>query len=185
MKTARRVPSQQRSRKLVETVLSAASGLIAKAGSDTLRMSEIAAKAGIAIGSLYQYFPDKGAIIRALAERYNEQGQECVRAALDEVRDPAGLETALERVVDEYYEQFLAEPVMRDIWSGVQADKGLQALDAADSRAHGERLAGVLTRLRPKADGAAVRVAITLDRAEARALLSTFKRMLRKALQEI
>ena len=51
--------------------LSCASTLIEKSGSDAMRMSDVAEMAGISIGSLYQYFPDKGAIIRTLAERYN------------------------------------------------------------------------------------------------------------------
>ncbi len=45
-----------------------------------MRMSEVAEKAGISIGSLYQYFPDKSAIVRTLAERYNAYSRECIEA---------------------------------------------------------------------------------------------------------
>ena len=64
----RRMPSQQRSRERVERMLNCAAGLIADQGSDAMKMSEVARLADISIGSLYQYFPDKSAIIRALAE---------------------------------------------------------------------------------------------------------------------
>src|SRR6516164_9697436 len=118
-----RMPSQRRSRERVERILNCATTLIAEKGSDAMRMSEVAELAGVSIGSLYQYFPDKGAIIRMLAERYNAEGRDCITAELANVRDMAGLREAFDRLIDIYYARFLAEPVMRDIWSGTQADK--------------------------------------------------------------
>ena len=150
----RRAPTQRRSRERVERMLGAAATLIAKAGSDAMRMSEVAELAGVSIGSLYQYFPDKAAIIRMLAERYNAEGRACIAAELANVRDMAGLREAFDRLIDIYYARFLAEPAMRDIWSGTQADKALRDIDLADSRANGAALAEVLRRLRPTADPA-------------------------------
>jgi AcrR family transcriptional regulator len=113
----RRAPTQRRSRERVERMLAVATELIAAKGSDAMRMGEVAEKAGVSIGSLYQYFPDKAAIIRTLAERYNAQGRACIADGLADVRDAAGLRDAFGRLIDIYYGQFLAEPVMRDIWS--------------------------------------------------------------------
>ncbi len=62
----RRAPSQKRSRERVERMLTAASEVITEQGSDAMRMGEVAERAGVSIGSLYQYFPDKGSIIRPL-----------------------------------------------------------------------------------------------------------------------
>jgi AcrR family transcriptional regulator len=45
-------------------------------------MSEVAELAGISIGSLYQYFPDKSAIIRTLAERYNAESWQLGEATM-------------------------------------------------------------------------------------------------------
>ena len=45
-------------------------------------MSDIVERTGVAFGSLYQYFPDKTAIIGTLAERYNAVGRDCVRRDL-------------------------------------------------------------------------------------------------------
>jgi AcrR family transcriptional regulator len=189
----RRVPSQRRSRERVERMLAVATELIAERGSDAMRMSEVAERAGVSIGSLYQYFPDKSAIVRTLAERYNAQGLACVQAELAPVRDEAELRQALLRVVDGYYEMFLAEPVMRDIWWATQADRTLQDVDAADVEAHTALLADVMARLWPERDRAglatlalltmqmvatAVRLAISVDRLRGDAIIAAFKRML-------
>jgi AcrR family transcriptional regulator len=192
MPAARRSPSQSRSRERVERILAAAAALIAENGSDAMRMSDVAERAKVSIGSLYQYFPDKGAVIRTLAERCNAQGRECIEEGLAGVCDIAGLKKAFSELVDTYYGMFLAEPVMRDIWSGTQADKELRDIDLADSRANGALLAEVLSRLRPDADPselahsaflvmhlgeATMRLAISVDRAEGDALVEAYKRM--------
>ncbi len=188
----RRAPTQKRSRERVERILTAAVAMIEEAGSDAMRMSDLAERAEVSIGSLYQYFPDKGAVIRTLAERYNAQGRECIEEGLAGVRDIAGLKKAFSELVDIYYGMFLAEPVMRDIWSGTQADRDLRDIDLADSRANGAVLAGVMARLRPEADmreiaqsaflimhlgQATMRLAISVDRAEGDALVEAYKRM--------
>ena len=193
----RRAPTQRRSRERVERMLGAAATLIAKAGSDAMRMSEVAELTGVSIGSLYQYFPDKAAIIRMLAERYNAEGRACIAAELANVRDMGGLREAFDRLIDIYYARFLAEPVMRDIWSGTQADKALRDIDLADSRANGAALAEVLRRLRPAADlaelatsafllihlgEATMRLAISVERAEGDALVAAFKQMMLREL---
>lgn len=188
----RRTPSQARSRERVERMLAAASALIAEKGSDALRMGEVAERAGVPIGSLYQFFPDKSAIIRALAERIQADSRACIAAALSGVRDIDGLGRAFCGLVDTYRALFLAEPAMRDIWSGMQADKALRALELADSRANAEMLVAVLKRLRPAADArqleatallvwqmgeATMRLAVSVDRDEGDRLVAAFKRM--------
>ncbi len=193
----RREPIQKRSRERVERMLAVASALIAEKGSDALRMGEVAEKAGVSIGSLYQFFPDKSAIIRALADRYQKESETCISEALAEVRDRKGLEKAFSELVDIYYGIFLAEPVMRDIWSGTQADKALRELELAHSRANAGMLLAVLKRLRPNEDAAALetsafliwqlgeatmRLAVSVDRAEGDRLVAAYKRM---ALSEL
>ena len=193
----RREPNQRRSRERVERILAAASALIAEKGSDAMRMGEVAAKADVSIGSLYQYFPDKAAIIRRLAERYNAAGRACIQAALATPRSMKELRAAFMGLIDTYYALFLAEPVMRDIWSGTQADKALREIELADSRANGAILAEALARLRPAADRAALatsaflimqlgeatmRLAISVERAEGDALVAAYKRLVDREL---
>ena len=194
---ARKEPTQQRSRERVERMLAAARELIAERGSDAMKMGEIAERAGVSIGSLYQFFPDKSAIIRALAERFTAENRACIDAELAGVSDEHGLLTAFAGLVDTYYAICLAEPVMRDIWSGTQVDKTLRELELADSRTSAEALASVWRRLRPEADPtqlastalllwqrgeATMRLAISVDRAEGDRLVEIYKRM---ALREL
>jgi Transcriptional regulator len=63
------VPKQDRSRQTYERILVAAENLFAEKGWDGLNTNAIAQAAGVSIGSLYRYFPDKSAVLRALAER--------------------------------------------------------------------------------------------------------------------
>src|SRR4051812_17203744 len=69
----RPVPQQAPSRALSRGVLDAAEGLLATEGVEALTTTRIAGEANAAVGSLYQYFPDKTAIVDALAARYLEE----------------------------------------------------------------------------------------------------------------
>ena len=194
---ARLVPTQQRSRERFERILECAAELMAEKGSEAFRMSDIVERTGVPFGSLYQYFPDKTAIIGTLAERYNAIGRDCVRRDLASVRSAKDLYPALCRIVDSYYQMFVNEPVMRDIWQATQADRALQKLDEED----GIHLAGLLVealrRIAPNAPApalsafsqlvmtliaAAVRHAIALGHKEAQRIITLFKRMLPKTL---
>jgi len=193
----RLVPTQQRSRERFERILQCAAEIMAEKGSEAFRMSDIVERSGIAFGSLYQYFPDKTAIIGTLAERYNAIGRECVRRDLSTVTSIADLHPALCRIVDSYYRMFIDAPVMRDIWQATQVDRALQTLDEADGAYLSGLLAGVLRRVAPAAArpgvdafaqltmtliAAAVRQAITLPSREARRSLTLFKRLLPRDL---
>lgn len=189
----RRTPSQKRSRERVEQILACATALIQEKGSDAMRMSEVAEKAGISIGSLYQYFPDKAAIVRTLAERYNAVCNECIGAGLARVTSMAELREVFSGLFDIYYDMFLAEPVMRDIWSAMQADKALREIDLQQSRAGGKLLADVWARFAPDTPRATIdsaaflimhlgdctmRLAVSVEWAEGDQIVEAYKRMI-------
>jgi len=69
----RREPKQLRARHTVEAVLSAAVRILKREGVNGLTTNRIAEIAGVSIGSLYQYFPDKNAIFAALHRRHIEE----------------------------------------------------------------------------------------------------------------
>jgi AcrR family transcriptional regulator len=72
-KRLRRSPTQRRAIETVEAVMDATIRLLKRGGSKGLTTNRIAEVAGVSIGSLYQYFPDRGAIFHALHQRHIEQ----------------------------------------------------------------------------------------------------------------
>ncbi|WP_443689862.1 TetR family transcriptional regulator [Nostoc mirabile] len=72
-KNLRRQPKQQRGKARVEKILDAAAAVFDEVGYEAATTHLIAAKAGTAIGSLYQFFPDKAAIFKAMELRHTER----------------------------------------------------------------------------------------------------------------
>lgn len=66
----RRQPQQERGERRVEEILDAAEAVIAEVGVETATTNAIAERAGASVGSLYHFFPNKDAIVRALAGRF-------------------------------------------------------------------------------------------------------------------
>jgi len=92
-RSIRRRPIQRRARQTVEAVLDAVTKILKREGPSAVTTNHIAEIAGVSIGSLYQYFPDKRAIFIALHERHIEQIDrlvektlvDCAVAPLDEL----------------------------------------------------------------------------------------------------
>jgi len=76
----RRLPTQERARATVEQVLQAAADEIERNGFDKLTTKRIAAAAGLSVGALYEYFPNKEAIVHALAENWMQTIREAIDA---------------------------------------------------------------------------------------------------------
>jgi AcrR family transcriptional regulator len=81
---ARRRPKQRRARETVEAILDAVTKILKREGSQAITTNRIADVAGVSIGSLYQYFPDKRAIFIALHRRHIEQMDRLVERTLVE-----------------------------------------------------------------------------------------------------
>lgn len=79
---SRREPVQERSRRRVEAVLDAAERLVVAEGVEQVTTSGIARESGVPVGSLYQYFADKEAVLLALAERHMAEMDEQTAADL-------------------------------------------------------------------------------------------------------
>lgn len=93
----RRTPQQARARTTVAFVLDAAAQVFAEQGY-AATTNEIAARAGVSIGSLYQYFADKDAILLALAERHLDDARTQLTAAL--VDAPTEVDALVRRVIE-------------------------------------------------------------------------------------
>jgi AcrR family transcriptional regulator len=81
----RKRPRQQRGKDTVDSILEATARVLKHAGFDGLTTNAVAAKAGVSIGSLYQYFPNKEALVSALIERHCEEMNSAILAELANV----------------------------------------------------------------------------------------------------
>jgi AcrR family transcriptional regulator len=84
----RKQPKQARSAELVSAILEAAVQVLAKDGARRFTTARVAEKAGVSIGSLYQYFPNKAAILFRLQKDEWRQTGEMLRGILEDVQKP-------------------------------------------------------------------------------------------------
>jgi AcrR family transcriptional regulator len=78
----RKLASQERSRLTVDALLEATARVLIKEGYDRASTNRIAEVAGVSIGSLYQYFPSKEALVAAVIDRHTQEISEVARNAL-------------------------------------------------------------------------------------------------------
>src|SRR4029450_3770500 len=112
-------PRQSRARATVDAILFAAAHILKTAGFAHATTNTIAENAGVSIGSLSQYFPNKEAIVAALRERYRDWYDDCVRAEIERGRRlplREGMRQAVGRIVamnalDPALHEQLAHPV--------------------------------------------------------------------------
>jgi len=83
--TPRKSASQQRSRATVDALVEATARILVTEGFDHASTNKIARLAGVGIGSLYQYFPNKEALVGAVVDRHKDETMQVVRAALTKV----------------------------------------------------------------------------------------------------
>ena len=101
----RKQPVQQRSAKRVEQMLGACATLIDELGYDGVTTTLIAERAGVAVGSLYQFFPDKRAVVQALTKR----NLDYFTAEIDRRLDWVNLEHwwhGVDTIIDIYVEMY-------------------------------------------------------------------------------
>ena len=86
--SSRKQPRQARSAGLVAAILEAAAQVLARDGAQRFTTARVAEKAGVSVGSLYQYFPNKAAILFRLQSDEWRQTSELLRVILEDVRRP-------------------------------------------------------------------------------------------------
>jgi AcrR family transcriptional regulator len=81
----RKIASQRRSRATVNALVEATARILVKEGFDKASTNRIAEVAGVSVGSLYQYFPSKEALVAAVIERHQQEIMHTVRRELQGV----------------------------------------------------------------------------------------------------
>ncbi len=165
----RKSPVQERSKKTVEFILDAAAQIFTERGFAGGTTNHIAARAGVSIGSLYQYFPNKDAIMVGLMERHlaSEQRhlEERMRGLSGKAGNPRKLLRGLigtmisDQVVDPRLHKVLIEAALR---SPAVIQRGRKILDAVVDEMTGlieERMAE-MSSIRVRDRALAARMAI-------------------------
>ena len=112
----RKLPRQARSRALVDAILDAAARILEEQGREALNTNLVADKAGVSIGSLYQYFPNRDAIIAAVAERHGHRVHHCV-ADLN-LKAETSLENAVGRITHSLFSAHALNPALHAALDG-------------------------------------------------------------------
>ena len=126
----RKLPRQARSRALVDAILDASAHILAEHGREALNTNLVAEKAGVSIGSLYQYFPNRDAIIAAVAERHGHRVHHQV-ADLD-LHSETTLENAVGRIAHSLFAAHALDPSLHAALNGDLAHVHGHSLAAND-----------------------------------------------------
>ena len=113
----RRRPVQERSAGTVEQILAAASTLLGRMRTEEITTSLIAREAGLSVGGLYRFFPDKQSIIDALAVRHMDDFKAALLARVARLALADG-PTFLSRIIDAYVAFLDQRPDFRSIALG-------------------------------------------------------------------
>src|ERR1700722_4080311 len=110
----RRQPQQLRARQTVDAILEAVVRILKRKGTDAVTTNGIADVAGVSIGSLYQYFPDKRAIFAALHQRHIEQIDRMMESTLIQ-NASAPLDRLMHAMVNAMIDAHLSDPELYDL----------------------------------------------------------------------
>ena len=114
--TPRKSASQKRSQATVETLLDATARVLTREGYDRASTNRIATVAGVSVGSLYQYFPNKEALVATLVARHNREMLQLLRDALEKVAS-LDLATAMRELVRATVDAHLVDPALHRIFA--------------------------------------------------------------------
>src|SRR5262249_31087629 len=110
----RKHASQDRSRATVDALIEATARILVREGFDKASTNRIAEKAGVSVGSLYQYFPGKEALVAAVMERHSQELMQVGRRVLAEVA-ALPLEQAVRKLVAAAIEAHRIDPKLHRV----------------------------------------------------------------------
>lgn len=113
-KSHRRRPKQRRAQQTVDAVLDAVVRILKREGFSAVTTNRIAEVAGVSIGSVYQYFPDKQAIFVALHQRHIDQIDRMVETKLIEHAE-SSLDNLMRAMIEGMIEAHSADPELYEL----------------------------------------------------------------------
>ncbi|RRJ83682.1 TetR/AcrR family transcriptional regulator [Aestuariirhabdus litorea] len=148
----RKIPQQQRGFEKQRLILTVCEEIILEEDVNSLKMNNVAQRAGISIGSLYQYFPTKSAIVAALAEEVLGAYREVVQKLLDAVTTKKEFAQAIQAIIAKSVTYQKKNPLLVEVALGASADRLTRHLVAEDSKRGAAALAEVAKRVKIKGD---------------------------------
>jgi AcrR family transcriptional regulator len=139
----RRDPQQARSRARVLAILDAADQILAAESVDALTIRRVAEAAGVPIGTIYQFFEDKSAILAAVSYRYLDAFADAMSTLSSETAGLHG-DDLLDHVFDTFTTLYRTNPGYVAIWSGRHLSRELMEADDANNDALAEGLRQIL-----------------------------------------
>lgn len=110
----RKIASQQRSQATVEALLDATARILVREGYDRASTNRIAAVAGVSVGSLYQYFPNKESLVAALIGRHTRAMLDLLKDAMAAV-EALDLESAMRELIAAMVDAHRVDPALHRI----------------------------------------------------------------------
>lgn len=111
----RKVPIQARANETRDRIVEAAARVFARKGYTAGTTNRIAAEAGVSIGSLYQYFPNKDAVLAELVRRHVDDGSAALTERLAEGGMPDRLEDRIGLLVDAVLANHVGDPRLHQV----------------------------------------------------------------------
>jgi AcrR family transcriptional regulator len=105
----KKAPKQSRSRKVVEAILTAAAERLASVDEESLTVQDVASRAGIGIGSLYDYFRDRRSLLAGLTAKITEDNLRAFEEVLARTHE-LELRPAIEAIVEHAFATYLPNP---------------------------------------------------------------------------
>lgn len=168
----RNIPRQSRSQQTLDTILDTAAALFAEVGYENATTNAIAERASISIGTLYRYYPDKDAILKALAERYYRQERQLFESIFVEDMKYLPLPIVLDRVVDPMMELYTNYPAYAHILLGSDVSADIAAASREFEKELLGRTAAFLRLMAPHLDVDNSHLVAVVSKAVIKALIS-------------
>ena len=193
----RKLPQQERSVQRLEAILEAARELIVEKGIVDMKMTDLAVRAGVPIGSLYQFFPEKAAVARALFERQSAITLANLELRLAGIADADEMVDTVCAMLDLNYQLHRNDPLPMALWTASMIDKDLVKMHAAYSEGMAAIFRSALEKFLPKQavdqmaarsilftnlTGTTLRLAVSQDEVMGRQMIEEWKYVVRQLL---
>lgn len=147
-----RKPRQKRAIERVNLILDTAVQMILESDINSLKLNELADRAGIPVGSVYQYFPSKTAIIKRLVQDQFDRVREQSREGYARITSKREFVEHLSAGIRELCESMRDDRLFQELWAGSQADGLIRHMHDEDNVYHANLMFETASQILPEVD---------------------------------